>query len=120
MRFQASYPQVVLFGDSLFEGCVEVQDGFSFFAALQKREQPSSASQRTSQVTSIQDIMLTYGTADCSRRFDVVNRGFSGYNTSQALKILEEVFPKPEPTGPKLKYLVSHPFALEKKDQSGT
>lgn len=44
---------------------------------------------------------------DCSRRYDVVNRGFSGYNTSQALKILEQVFPKPEASGPKLKYLVS-------------
>lgn len=44
---------------------------------------------------------------DCSRRYDVVNRGFSGYNTSQALKILEQVFPKPEAGGPNLKYLVS-------------
>lgn len=37
-KWQASYPQVVLFGDSLFEASVEAQDGFSFFAALQKRE----------------------------------------------------------------------------------
>lgn len=35
---QASNPQVVLFGDSLFELCVEQEDGFSFFAAFQKRE----------------------------------------------------------------------------------
>lgn len=34
---QAPYPQVVLFGDSLFEGCVDAQDGFSFYATLQKR-----------------------------------------------------------------------------------
>ena len=37
MRAQAPYPQVVLFGDSLFEGCVDVQDGFSFYATFQKR-----------------------------------------------------------------------------------
>lgn len=35
---QVPYPQVVLFGDSLFEASVEVQDGFSFFAAVQRRE----------------------------------------------------------------------------------
>lgn len=75
----APYPQVVLLGDSLFEQCVEHQEGFSFFAAVQKR---------------------------CSRRYDVINRGFSGYNTLQVLKILEQVFPKPEAGGPKLKYLI--------------
>ncbi|KAF3770531.1 SGNH hydrolase [Cryphonectria parasitica EP155] len=75
----ASYPQVVLFGDSLFEGCVDTQDGFSFYATLQKH---------------------------CLRRYDVVNRGFSGYNTSQALRILEQIFPEPTAGGPQLKYLI--------------
>ncbi|KAG8165925.1 hypothetical protein KVR01_004477 [Diaporthe batatas] len=75
----AAYPQVVLFGDSLFEGCVDVQDGFSFYAALQKH---------------------------CLRRYDVVNRGFSGYNTSQALHIFEQLFPEPGPGTPDMKYLV--------------
>jgi hypothetical protein len=37
MRAQTPYPQVVLFGDSLFEGCVDVQDGFSFYATFQQR-----------------------------------------------------------------------------------
>lgn len=37
----------------------------------------------------------------------MINRGFSGYNTSQALKFFEQIFPKPEAGGPKLKYLVS-------------
>ena len=37
---QAPYPQVVLFGDSLWQGSVDTQDGFSFYAALQKRECP--------------------------------------------------------------------------------
>ena len=31
----------------------------------------------------------------CIRRFDVVNRGFSGYNSSQILKIIEHVIPPP-------------------------
>lgn len=43
---------------------------------------------------------------DCSRRYDVINRGFSGYNTSQALNLLDKLFPKQETGGPKLKYLV--------------
>ncbi|KAL8400324.1 hypothetical protein RB594_000634 [Gaeumannomyces avenae] len=75
----APYPQVVLFGDSLFQFASELNGGFSFEAALQ-----------------------TY----CSRRYDVVNRGFSGYNTSQALKILPQLFPAPQPSGPKLEYLI--------------
>lgn len=53
---------------------------------------------------------------DCSRRLDVVNRGFSGYNTSQALEILEQVFPKLSPEGPKMKYLVSE---KQKKRKGG-
>lgn len=50
--------------------------------------------------------ILLHPGADCSRRYDVVNRGFSGYNTSQALKILEQVFPERTADGPKMKYLV--------------
>ncbi len=45
--------------------------------------------------------------AEVIRRFDVVNRGLSGYNTSQTLQILPELFPAPVPGGPKLEYLVS-------------
>ncbi len=41
------------------------------------------------------------------RRLDVVNRGFSGYNTSNALSILPSIFAPPSPGGPALKYLVS-------------
>lgn len=107
MRAQAPYPQVVLFGDSLFEGSVDVQNGFSFFAAVQRREWtflPSTGA-NTEHRTFANRVL--YGKKDCSRRLDVINRGFSGYNTSQALEILEKVFPKPSPEGPKLKYLVS-------------
>lgn len=46
MRAQAPYPQVVLFGDSLFEGSVDAQDGFSFYATLQKREHPKTSVRR--------------------------------------------------------------------------
>ncbi|KAL2145989.1 hypothetical protein VTI28DRAFT_5646 [Corynascus sepedonium] len=74
----SSYPQIVLFGDSLFQGTADVSGGFSFQAALQTQ---------------------------VLRRFDVVNRGFSGYNTSNALSILPQIFTPPTPGGPSLKYL---------------
>ncbi|KAH6850192.1 SGNH hydrolase-type esterase domain-containing protein [Chaetomium sp. MPI-CAGE-AT-0009] len=74
----SSYPQIVLFGDSLFQGAAGISDGFSFQAALQ---------------------------AQVIRRFDVVNRGFSGYNTSNALSILPQILAPPTPGGPALKYL---------------
>lgn len=39
----------------------------------------------------------------------MINRGFSGYNTSQALQFFEKVIPKPVAGGPVLKYIVSLP-----------
>ncbi|OAA57857.1 ubiquitin carboxyl-terminal hydrolase 19 [Niveomyces insectorum RCEF 264] len=80
----APYPQVVLFGDSLFQGAAPLQDGFSLQAALQ---------------------------AHCIRRFDVVNRGLAGYNTSQALRVLPSIIPAPPPAAaasytPTLAYFV--------------
>ncbi|KAH6624900.1 SGNH hydrolase-type esterase domain-containing protein [Chaetomium sp. MPI-SDFR-AT-0129] len=74
-----SYPQIVLFGDSLFQASVDASTGFSFQSALQTQ---------------------------VLRRFDVVNRGFSGYNTSNALSILPKIFAPPSPGGPALKYLI--------------
>ena len=44
--------------------------------------------------------------SDVLRRLDVINRGFSGYNTSNALSVLPQVFAPPSPGGPALKYLV--------------
>ncbi|KAK8932936.1 hypothetical protein H634G_07232 [Metarhizium anisopliae BRIP 53293] len=73
------YPQLVLFGDSLLQRSVDLQDGFSMQAELQSR---------------------------FIRRLDVVNRGFSGWNTANAVKFLSEIFPKPTETSPKIKYLV--------------
>ncbi|CAK7238741.1 MAG: hypothetical protein STHCBS139747_000159 [Sporothrix thermara] len=79
----APLPQVVLFGDSLFQGAPEMLDGFSLQAALETH---------------------------CIRRYDVVNRGLSGYNTSQALRALPSIFPRPpsepSPFTPKIAYLV--------------
>lgn len=73
-----SYPQIVLFGDSLFQGAASLEDGFCFQAALQQQ---------------------------VLRRFDVVNRGLSGYNTSNALKLLPQIISPPGPGGPKIAYL---------------
>ncbi|KAK3380057.1 SGNH hydrolase-type esterase domain-containing protein [Lasiosphaeria ovina] len=74
----APYPQVILFGDSLFQQAVR-PDGFSFQAALETH---------------------------CLRRLDVVNRGLSGYNTSNALQALPRIFPSPAPAGSKIEYLL--------------
>ncbi|EFY93396.1 GDSL Lipase/Acylhydrolase family protein [Metarhizium acridum CQMa 102] len=73
------YPQLVLFGDSLLQRSVDLQDGFSMQAALQSR---------------------------FIRRLDVMNRGFSGWTTANAVKFLSDIFPKPTPTSPRIKYLV--------------
>ncbi|KAI1816819.1 SGNH hydrolase [Poronia punctata] len=73
------YQQVVLFGDSLFQGSSDVQDGFSFQGALQHF---------------------------CMRRLDVVNRGLSGYNTKNALQVLPQIFLPPSRTTPPIKYLL--------------
>ncbi|KAK4639053.1 hypothetical protein QC761_702040 [Podospora bellae-mahoneyi] len=74
----ASYPQIVLFGDSIFQGAIELVDGFSFHAALQSK---------------------------VNRRYDVINRGLSGYNTSNALAVLPQVFSPPGPGVPKIECL---------------
>ncbi|KAI1457268.1 SGNH hydrolase [Annulohypoxylon moriforme] len=73
------YNQVVLFGDSLFQQSSAVQDGFSFQGALQDH---------------------------CIRHLDVVNRGFSGWNTKNALEYLPQIFLPPSPSNPKIEYLL--------------
>ncbi|KAF1357667.1 lipase [Lizonia empirigonia] len=65
----AIYEQFLLFGDSITQDSFNQQRGFGFSAALQ---------------------------ADYIRRLDVVNRGFSGYNTRQALNVLPSIIPSPE------------------------
>lgn len=60
--------QIVLFGDSLTQMSSAQNRGFAFNAALQ-------------------DAYI--------RRLDVINRGFSGYNTSQALSVLPRIVTPP-------------------------
>jgi lysophospholipase L1-like esterase len=61
--------QFFLFGDSITQDAFDQQRGFAFSAALQHAY---------------------------IRRLDVVNRGLSGYNTRQALKVLPRIIPTPE------------------------
>ncbi|KAF2732116.1 SGNH hydrolase [Polyplosphaeria fusca] len=65
----AFYDQFLLFGDSITQDASNQQRGFGFAAALQHAY---------------------------IRRLDVVNRGLSGYNTRQALKVLPAIIPSPE------------------------
>ncbi|KAF7547782.1 hypothetical protein G7Z17_g7483 [Cylindrodendrum hubeiense] len=78
-QMATTYPQLVLFGDSLFQHAVEILDGFSFQSALQTR---------------------------FCRRIDVVNRGLSGWTSSHALKYVPDIFPERNgDSGPKMDYL---------------
>ncbi|KAF7545709.1 hypothetical protein G7046_g9500 [Stylonectria norvegica] len=74
-----TYPQLVLLGDSLFQGSIESKDGFSFQAALQSH---------------------------LNRRVDVINRGFSGWNSCHALKYLADIFPERTESSAKMDYLI--------------
>ncbi|EGE81965.2 GDSL Lipase/Acylhydrolase [Blastomyces dermatitidis ATCC 18188] len=61
------YDQIILFGDSITQGsCDQGSGGFAFCPALQH---------------------------DYIRRFDIINRGFSGYTSEQALAIFPCFFP---------------------------
>lgn len=71
------YSQFFLFGDSLIQNSTSYEGGFCFSAALQLRY---------------------------IRRLDVVNRGFGGYNTDQALKLLPRIIGRPEHG--RIKYLL--------------
>ncbi|KAM0253888.1 hypothetical protein ACHAQJ_007120 [Trichoderma viride] len=73
------YPQVVLLGDSLFEFAATVLGGFSFQSALQTQ---------------------------LIRRFDVVNRGFGGWNTANVVKYLPDLIAEPSASSPKIEYLL--------------
>ncbi|KAI1074689.1 SGNH hydrolase [Whalleya microplaca] len=73
------YNQIVLFGDSLFQFSSEVKEGFSFQGALQ---------------------------SFCMRYLDVINRGFSGYNSKNALELLPQIFLPPSSSNPRIEYLL--------------
>ncbi|KXJ94731.1 SGNH hydrolase-type esterase domain-containing protein [Microdochium bolleyi] len=74
-----SYNQLVLLGDSLIERAAFLEDGYSLQSALQMY---------------------------CSRRLDVINRGFSGWNTKHAVDYLPQIFPAPTAASPRIEYLV--------------
>ncbi|GAB7327843.1 hypothetical protein MBLNU13_g11634t2 [Cladosporium sp. NU13] len=61
--------QFVLFGDSITQHSFSQQNGFAFGAELSDQY---------------------------ARRLDVINRGLSGYNTAQALKVLPQAIPEPQ------------------------
>ncbi|KAG5304213.1 GDSL Lipase/Acylhydrolase [Histoplasma capsulatum G186AR] len=60
------YEQFIIFGDSITQGSCDQGRGFAFSPALQ---------------------------SDYIRRFDIINRGFSGYTSQQALAIFPSFFP---------------------------
>ncbi|KAL1964988.1 hypothetical protein VTN77DRAFT_6188 [Rasamsonia byssochlamydoides] len=63
------YEQFLLFGDSITQLSNDQKLGFGFSAALQNAY---------------------------ARRLDVINRGFSGYTTAHAIKVLPKFFPPPQ------------------------
>ncbi|KAF1961869.1 SGNH hydrolase [Byssothecium circinans] len=65
----APYEQIFLFGDSITQQSYDQERGFGFSAALQNAY---------------------------IRKLDVVNRGFSGYTTRKALKVLPHIIPSPD------------------------
>jgi len=67
----ADCDKILLFGDSLTEQSYEQSRGFGFGAAI---------------------------TDAYKRKLDVVSRGFGGYNTRYALKILPQIIPPPSAT----------------------
>lgn len=64
-----AYDQFILFGDSITQESGTQERGFGFARALQNAY---------------------------IRRLDIVNRGLSGYNTDQAVKVLPTIIPSPE------------------------
>lgn len=60
--------QFILFGDSITQQCFSQENGVGVFG-------PALSNAYV-------------------RRLDIINRGFSGYNTSQALQVLPEVMPQ--------------------------
>jgi hypothetical protein len=76
--YEKQYPQFLLVGDSHIQYASRLRDGFAFSAGLAEHVE---------------------------RRLDIINRGFSGYNTSHLLNILENIVPST--SSAKVDYVVS-------------
>lgn len=79
------HDQFLFFGDSITQSDGDPMLGFSCYQALQHGAITQA---------SLHLVLTTY--SDYSRRIDFVKRGFSGYNTVNALSILPRIFPRPE------------------------
>lgn len=78
------HDQFLLFGDSITQSDGDPSLGFSCYQALQHGMSTSH------------DLMHLADHADYCRRVDIVKRGFSGYNTANALSILPKILLSPE------------------------
>ncbi|QKX59156.1 uncharacterized protein TRUGW13939_06288 [Talaromyces rugulosus] len=67
--YTSAYDQFVLFGDSITQFSHDPLLGFAFGSALQNAY---------------------------ARRLDIINRGFSGYNTDNAVVLFPKIFPSPQ------------------------
>lgn len=79
------HDQFLFFGDSITQSDGDPALGFSCYQALQ----------HGMRIQAWSTISLTR-LLDYSRRIDFVKRGFSGYNTVNALSILPRILPRPE------------------------
>src|SRR5690242_17177642 len=77
------YDQFLLFGDSITQSDGDPSLGFSSYQSLQHGKSP------------LQYVKRQANLVDYCRRIDVVKRGFSGYNTVNALSILPRILPSP-------------------------
>lgn len=87
----AAYDQFMLLGDSLFQHSSDQTRGFGLHSALQSGTSRQAAHSHLLK-------LIEY-----IRRLDVVNRGFSGYNSEQILNILPSIIPAPSTT--KIRFL---------------
>lgn len=99
------HDQFLFFGDSITQSDGDPTVGFSCYQALQH-----GTSTRVFK-TSSGPAHIPTNLPDYSRRIDIVKRGFSGYNTVNALSILPRIFPSPEQG--RVSLVVSGPYTLE-------
>ncbi|GBF66874.1 isoamyl acetate-hydrolyzing esterase [Trichophyton mentagrophytes] len=82
------YDQIILFGDSITQFSAYQGRGFAFSPQMQDGQSGCIVS--VSAIRNHSDIGTDY-----VRKLDVLNRGFSGYTSSQGLNVLPQFFPPP-------------------------